>query len=94
MLKGLVIGTATSTVKHSSMQRQCLLVVQPQLVDGKPDGDPLLAVDIVGAGVTGTLPKFRYCLLGDYDEGTTLAPLPIHPAHGCFHLRFKICRVR
>ncbi|MBC8350872.1 MAG: EutN/CcmL family microcompartment protein [Planctomycetes bacterium] len=51
MLKGLVVGTATSTVKHASMERQCLLVVQPRLVDGKPDGDPLLAVDIVGAGV-------------------------------------------
>ncbi|HRX80071.1 MAG TPA: EutN/CcmL family microcompartment protein [Pirellulaceae bacterium] len=51
MLKGLVIGTATSTVKHASMQAQRLLVVQPQLIDGKPDGDPLLAVDIIGAGV-------------------------------------------
>ena len=28
-----------------------LLVVQPQLTDGRPDGDPLLAVDGVGAGV-------------------------------------------
>ncbi len=51
MLRGLVIGTATSTVKHASMERQTLLVVQPQLVDGKPDGDPLLAVDMIGAGV-------------------------------------------
>jgi microcompartment protein CcmK/EutM len=51
MLKGLVVGTATSTVKHSSMERQRLLVVQPQLVDGGPDGDPLLVVDIIGAGV-------------------------------------------
>ncbi|MCA9123530.1 MAG: EutN/CcmL family microcompartment protein [Planctomycetaceae bacterium] len=55
MLKGLVIGTATATVKHSSMQRQRLLVVQPQLVNGKPDGDPLLAVDIIGAGVGETV---------------------------------------
>ena len=51
MLKGLVIGTATSTVKHSSMERQRLLVVQPQLIGGKPDGDPLVAIDMIGAGV-------------------------------------------
>ena len=55
MLKGLVIGTATSTVKHASLQGQCLLVVQPQLVNGEPDGDPLLAVDMVGAGVGETV---------------------------------------
>lgn len=47
----LVIGRATSTVKHASMNGQKLLVVQPQLTDGKPDGDPLLAIDGVGAGM-------------------------------------------
>ncbi|TWT29999.1 EutN/CcmL family microcompartment protein [Blastopirellula retiformator] len=46
-----VVGTATSTVKHPSMQGWKLLVVQPQMADGEtPDGYPLLAVDAVGAG--------------------------------------------
>jgi ethanolamine utilization protein EutN len=51
MQLGLVIGTATSTVKHASMQGRKLLIVQPHMADGKtPDGDPLLAIDAVGAG--------------------------------------------
>ncbi len=46
-----VVGTATSTVKHPSMQGWKLLVVQPQMTDGvTPDGHPLLAIDAVGAG--------------------------------------------
>jgi ethanolamine utilization protein EutN len=48
---GLVIGTATSTVKHPSMRGQKLLVVQPLMADGRStDGDPQIAVDAVGAG--------------------------------------------
>jgi ethanolamine utilization protein EutN len=47
----LVVGTATSTIKHATMSGQKLLVVQPLLADGqKPDGDPQVAVDAVGAG--------------------------------------------
>jgi len=46
-----VVGTATSTIKHSSMQGQKLLVVQPLMADGvTPDADPQIAVDAVGAG--------------------------------------------
>ncbi|NLF73110.1 MAG: EutN/CcmL family microcompartment protein [Candidatus Anammoximicrobium sp.] len=46
-----VIGTATATIKHPTLQGVKLLVVQPYLADGRtPDGDPLLAVDSVGAG--------------------------------------------
>jgi ethanolamine utilization protein EutN len=51
MQLALVIGRATSTVKHKSMHGQKLLVVQPQLVDGQPDGDPLVAIDGIGAGM-------------------------------------------
>ena len=51
MQLGLVVGTAYATVKHDSMAGQKLLVVQPQLVDQRPDGDPVLAIDAVGAGV-------------------------------------------
>ena len=51
MQLGLVVGTATSTVKHSTLVGQKLLIVQPLMVDGKtPDGDPQIAVDAVGAG--------------------------------------------
>jgi bacterial microcompartment shell vertex protein len=51
MQLGLVVGTATSTVKHTTMRGQKLLVVQPLLADGRsPDGDPQIAVDAVGAG--------------------------------------------
>ncbi len=51
MQLGLVVGTAVATVKHSTMQGCKLLVIQPRLADGKtPDGDPVLAVDGVGAG--------------------------------------------
>lgn len=51
MLTGRVVGNAVSTVKHPSMQGWKLLVVQPLLADGRtPDGDPVLAVDALGAG--------------------------------------------
>ena len=51
MQLGLVVGTATSTVKHATMRGQKLLVVQPLMMDGEsPDGDPQIAVDAVGAG--------------------------------------------
>ena len=50
MLLAEVLGTATSTVKHPSLQKWRLLVVQPYLVDGQtPDGDPQLVVDAQGA---------------------------------------------
>lgn len=49
---GLVIGTANATVKHPSLEGWKMLVVQMLAADGKsPDGDPLLAVDSMGAGL-------------------------------------------
>jgi len=51
MQLGLVVGTATSTVKHATLRGQKLLVVQPMMADSRsPDGDPQIAVDAVGAG--------------------------------------------
>ena len=48
---GRVIGAATASLKHESMKGWKLLLVQPQMADGaSPDGDPILAVDGVGAG--------------------------------------------
>ncbi|HVA50787.1 MAG TPA: EutN/CcmL family microcompartment protein [Pirellulales bacterium] len=51
MQLGTVVGTATSTIKHRSMDGWKLLVVQLLAADGRsPDGEPVLAVDSLGAG--------------------------------------------
>ena len=50
-----VIGSITATVKHSSMQGAKMLLVQPQLVEGQADGDPIIAVDGVGSGMGETV---------------------------------------
>jgi ethanolamine utilization protein EutN len=50
MLQGIVIGHATSTVKHPSLTGWRLAIVQPVGPDGKPDADPQIAVDPLGAG--------------------------------------------
>ena len=51
MQRARVIGTATATLKHATLQGAKVLVVQPYLADGQtPDGAPLLVVDGVGAG--------------------------------------------
>ena len=47
---GRVVGQAVATLKHASMVSQRLLVVQPLTSDGGADGEPVLAVDDLGAG--------------------------------------------
>ena len=49
MLQGIVIGHATSTIKHPSLTGWRLAIVQPVGPDGKPDTDPVVAVDSLGA---------------------------------------------
>ncbi len=44
-----VLGHATSTVKHSSMNGWRLLVVQMIDIAGGPDTEPLLAIDNLGS---------------------------------------------
>ena len=47
-----VVGHATSTVKHQSLEGSKLMLIQPLMADAQsPDGDPLLAVDGVNAGI-------------------------------------------
>jgi ethanolamine utilization protein EutN len=46
---GVVVGQAVSTVKHPTMSGWRLLVVQLLTPDGKEDGEPLLAIDNLGA---------------------------------------------
>jgi ethanolamine utilization protein EutN len=50
MQLGRVVGHAVSTVKHPSLQSWRLLVVQPLAANGGNDGEPVLAIDILGAG--------------------------------------------
>jgi len=50
MQLGRVIGSATSTVKHASFQGERLLIVQLEGLDGRPDGEPVLAFGRMGAG--------------------------------------------
>jgi len=46
-----VIGHATSTVKHPSMQGWRLLIVQPLGVERSRDGVPIIAIDQLGSQV-------------------------------------------
>ena len=50
MQVGRVIGSATSTVKHRTFEKERLLVVQLETASGHPDGEPVLAFDRLGAG--------------------------------------------
>ena len=49
MQLGLVIGSVTATVKHPSLDGERLLIVQLTGVDGRADGEPVLALDRLGA---------------------------------------------
>jgi ethanolamine utilization protein EutN len=50
MQLGRVVGQGVSTVKHPTMQGWRLLLVQPLTGAGQEDGEPLLAIDNLGAG--------------------------------------------
>jgi microcompartment protein CcmK/EutM len=51
MYLGRVIGNATATVKHPSMEGWKLLLVMALQADGRtPEGDPILVIDSLGAG--------------------------------------------
>jgi len=51
MYIGRVMGSATATVKHPSMEGWKLLLVMALQADGQTvEGDPILVVDSLGAG--------------------------------------------
>jgi len=50
MQLAVVQGRATSTVKHPSLEGSKLLICQFIGGDDRPQGDPVLAVDQLGAG--------------------------------------------
>jgi ethanolamine utilization protein EutN len=64
---GVVVGQAVATVKHPSLTGWRLLLVQLLTTDGKPDGEPLLAIDNLGAG-----PSVRVLLCNDGAEARAL----------------------
>ena len=49
MQLGRVVGFVTATIKHESLDRWRLLLVQPLDATRRPDGEPLLALDSMGA---------------------------------------------
>lgn len=47
-----ILGSATATVKHASLDGAKLAVVQPLMADRvTADGDPQLAIEMIGAGM-------------------------------------------
>jgi ethanolamine utilization protein EutN len=57
---GVVVGQGIATVKHPTLVGWRLLLVQPITADGRDDGEPLLAIDKLGAG-----PESRVLLSND-----------------------------
>lgn len=55
MQLGTVIGHATSTIKHRSLNGWRLAVVQPLNVRREPDADPVVAVDKLAAAAGQTV---------------------------------------
>ena len=50
MREGIVLGSATSTIKHPSLKGKKLLVVQVLDAEGNADGRPEIVLDFSGAG--------------------------------------------
>ena len=50
MFLARVVGTVVSTCKDDCLVGQKLLVIQPLATDHSPQGEPLVALDSVGAG--------------------------------------------
>ena len=48
---GKVVGTVWATKKEKTLEGLRLLLVRPLSLDGKEDSEPLLSVDVIGAGI-------------------------------------------
>jgi len=46
---GRVIGRATATVKHASLEAQRLILVQPLDAKAATEGDPMMVIDPMGS---------------------------------------------
>lgn len=51
MYIGVIIGTVVATRKDEKFVGHKLLLTQPVNVDKEPIGEPLVAIDTVGAGI-------------------------------------------
>lgn len=51
MLLGKVIGTVVATRKDEKLVGSKLMITQPLNLDQTPKGEPIIAVDTVGAGI-------------------------------------------
>ena len=51
MYIGKVIGTVVATRKDENLVGSKLMITQPLNMDLKPTGEPIIAVDTVGAGI-------------------------------------------
>jgi ethanolamine utilization protein EutN len=50
LLPGKIIGRVVATKKDPALEGARLLLVQPTDWQGKPSGDPLVALDAIGTG--------------------------------------------
>ena len=50
MIIARVMGTAVASTKHKALHSTKLLIICPANIDGDINGDPVLAVDLVGSG--------------------------------------------
>jgi microcompartment protein CcmK/EutM len=50
MIIGKVVGSAVATLKHDLLKNGKLLLVRQADVNGQAQGDPFLAIDLMGAG--------------------------------------------
>ncbi len=55
MFVARVLGTVVATVKHEAYQGRKIMVVQPLDLDGSHQGNSMLAIDEVQAGVGDTV---------------------------------------
>jgi len=51
MIPAQVVGYATSSHSHRSLKGQKMLLCQPLGFGGKPEGAPIIAIDLFGAGL-------------------------------------------
>jgi ethanolamine utilization protein EutN len=68
-------GYVTSTSKHPSLEGQRLLVAQPMLPDGTPDGPPQIVLDNLGAAI-----HQRVIISSDGAESREIVGDPLSPA--------------
>lgn len=68
-------GHITATVKHPSLANQRLLIAQPLLPDGGPDGAPQIVIDNLGAGM-----HQRVVISSDGSESREIVGDPLSPA--------------